>query len=92
MIIDIVKNRLRENLKMIVKEAGSCSGCVKRLSILVKITVISDQHLGIRAVFERSDFEWQKSEDEAIYHYCTQHIAQNVYKNCHIKRINALFK
>jgi MULE transposase domain len=57
-----------------------------------KITIISDQHLGIRAVLERPDFGWQVSAGEAVHRYCTQHIAQNVYKNCHIKRIKALFK
>jgi hypothetical protein len=57
-----------------------------------KIILISDQHLSIRAVFERPDFEWQESAGEAVHHYYTQHIAQNVYMNCHIKRINALFK
>jgi MULE transposase domain len=57
-----------------------------------KITIISYQHLGIRAVFERSDFGWQELAGEAVHRYCTQHIAQNVYKNCHIKGIKALFK
>jgi hypothetical protein len=57
-----------------------------------KITVISDQHLSIRAVFERPDFGWQESADEVVHCYCTQHIAQNVYKKFHIKRIKALFK
>jgi hypothetical protein len=58
-----------------------------------KITVISDQHLGIiRAVFERPDFGWQKYAGEIVHCYCTQHITQNVYKSCHIKRIKALFK
>jgi hypothetical protein len=57
-----------------------------------KITVISDQHLGIRAVFERPYFEWQKSAGEAVHRYYTQHIAQNVYKDCHIKIIKAIFK
>jgi hypothetical protein len=57
-----------------------------------KITVISDQHLGIRAVFERSDFGWQESAGDVVHCNCTQHIAQNVHKNCHIKRIKALFK
>jgi hypothetical protein len=50
-----------------------------------KITVISNQHLGIRAVFERPNFRWEKLACEAVHHYCTQHIAQNVYKDCHIK-------
>jgi hypothetical protein len=57
-----------------------------------KITVISYQHLGIRAVFERPDFGWQESANETVHHYFTHHIAQNVYKDCHIKRIKALFK
>jgi hypothetical protein len=57
-----------------------------------KINVISDQHLGIKEVFERPDFGWQESVGETVHHYCTQHIAQNVYKDCHIKRIKTLFK
>jgi hypothetical protein len=57
-----------------------------------KIIIISDQHLGIRAVFERLDFGWQESADEIIHRYYTQHIAQNVYKDCHMKRIKAFFK
>jgi hypothetical protein len=51
-----------------------------------KVTVISDQHLGIRAVLGRPDFRWQESADEIVHHYCTQHIAQNMYKDCHIKK------
>jgi hypothetical protein len=57
-----------------------------------KITVISDQHLGIRALFERLNFGWQESACETVHRYCTQHIAQNIYKDCHIKIIKALFK
>jgi hypothetical protein len=57
-----------------------------------KIIVISDQHLSIRAVFERLDFGWQESAGEVGHCYCTQHIAQNIYKDCHMKIINALFK
>jgi hypothetical protein len=57
-----------------------------------KITVISDQDLGIRAVFDRPNFGWQESASEAVHRYCTQHITQNVYKDCHMKRIKTLFK
>jgi hypothetical protein len=57
-----------------------------------KVTVISDQHLGIKAVFERPDFGWQESACEVVYRYCTQYIIQNVYKDCHMKRIKTLFK
>jgi hypothetical protein len=57
-----------------------------------KITVISDQNLDIRAVFERPDFSWQKLAGEVVHRYCIQHIAQNVYKDCHMKRIKTLFK
>jgi hypothetical protein len=39
-----------------------------------KITVISDQHLSIRAVFKRPNFGWQESADEAVHCYYTQHI------------------
>jgi hypothetical protein len=37
---------------------GSCSGCIKRFVGPGKITVISYQHIGIRAVFERPNFGW----------------------------------
>jgi hypothetical protein len=57
-----------------------------------KITVISNQYLGIRAVFERPNFGWQESAGEVVYRYCTQHIAQNVYKDRHMKTIKILFK
>jgi hypothetical protein len=57
-----------------------------------KNTVISEQHLGIRRVFERSDFGSQESTDEVVHRYCTQHIAQNVYKDCHMKRVKTIFK
>jgi metallophosphoesterase superfamily enzyme len=40
-----------------------------------KITVISDQHLGIRTIIERPDFAWQESACETVHRYCTQHIA-----------------
>jgi hypothetical protein len=57
-----------------------------------KITIISYQHLGIRSVFERLNFGWQESAGEVVHRYCTQHIAQNVYKDCHIIRINVFFQ
>jgi hypothetical protein len=41
-----------------------------------KIIVISYQHLGIRAVFERPNFGWQESAGETVHRYCTQYIAQ----------------
>jgi hypothetical protein len=40
-----------------------------------KITMISDQHFG-----------WQESTEEVVHRYFTQHIAQNMYKDCHMKR------
>jgi hypothetical protein len=55
-----------------------------------KITVISDQYLGIKTVFERPDFGWRESVDDTVYHYYTQHIAQNMYKDCHMKRVKPL--
>jgi MULE transposase domain len=57
-----------------------------------KITVISYQHLGIRAVFERLDFGWHESAGEHVHRYCTQHIAQNIYKDYHMKRVKVFFK
>jgi hypothetical protein len=51
-----------------------------------KIIIISYQHLDIRAVFERLYFGWQESTGEVVHRYCTQHIAQNIYKDCHMKR------
>jgi MULE transposase domain len=59
---------------------------------LGKITMISDQHLGIRWVFKRPYFGWQESTGDVVHCYCTQHIAQNVYKDCHMKRVKTLFK
>jgi hypothetical protein len=57
-----------------------------------KIIVILYQHLNIRAVFERPDFRWQESAGEIVHCYCTQHITQNVYKDCYMKRVKVLFK
>jgi hypothetical protein len=57
-----------------------------------KITIISYQHLGIRIVFERPYFRWQKSASETVHRYYTQHIAQNMYKDCHMKRVKTIFK
>jgi hypothetical protein len=57
-----------------------------------KITVILDQHLDIKIVFERLDFGWQKLADEVVQHFYDQRIAQNMYKDCHIKRVNIIFK
>jgi hypothetical protein len=41
---------------------------------LGKITVISDQHMSISEVFERSDFGWQESTGKVVHRYYTQHI------------------
>jgi hypothetical protein len=57
-----------------------------------KITVISYQYLGIMAVFERPYFRWQNSTDEIVHRFCTQHIAQNIYKDYYMKRVMILFK
>jgi hypothetical protein len=46
-----------------------------------KITVISDQHLGIRRVFVRSDFGWQESTGETVHHYFKV-ICCNSYELC----------
>jgi hypothetical protein len=57
-----------------------------------KIIIISYQHLDIRAVFERPDFDWQESAGETVHRYCTQYIAQNVYKNYHMKKNKGYFQ
>jgi hypothetical protein len=57
-----------------------------------KITIISYQHLGIRTVFEKSNFGRKKLVGEVVHRYCTQHIAQNVYMDCRMKRVTDLFK
>jgi quinolinate synthase len=51
-----------------------------------KIIVISDQHLGIRIIFERPNFLWQKSACEVVHRFYIQHIAQNVYNDFHMKK------
>jgi hypothetical protein len=58
---------------------------------LDKIIVISYQHLDISAVFERSDFGWWESASETVHRYCTQHIAQNVYRDYHMKIVKTIF-
>jgi hypothetical protein len=64
----------------------------KEVVDLGKITVISDQHLGIWAVFEIPYFGWYESAGEVVHQFCTQCIAQNMYKHCHIKRVKTIFK
>jgi hypothetical protein len=54
----------------------------KEVVSLDKITIILNQYLGIGAVFERLYFKLQKSAGEVVHRYCTQHIAQNVNKDC----------
>jgi hypothetical protein len=41
---------------------------------------------------KRQYFGWQKSAGDIVHRYCTQHIAQNVYKNCHMKKNKTSFK
>jgi hypothetical protein len=57
-----------------------------------KIIVILDQHLDIKIVFDRLDFGWQESADEVVQHFYDQRIAQNMYKDCHTKRVKIIFK
>ena len=47
-----------------------------------KICVISDRHLGIRAVFRSSYYGWNESNGEAVHRLCAQHVAENLLKNC----------
>ena len=55
-----------------------------------KITVITDQHLGIRAIFEDPNRGWYEPAGEVVHCFCIQHISQNVYKDCHIKRVKVV--
>jgi hypothetical protein len=48
--------------------------------------------MGIRAVFKRPNFRWQESTYEAIHRFCTQHIAQKIYKDYHLKIVKTPFK
>jgi hypothetical protein len=64
----------------------------KEVIDLGKITVISDQYLGIRGVFDRLYYERHESVGEVVQHFCTQHITQNVYEVYHMKRIKTIFK
>ena len=43
-----------------------------------KICVISDQHLGIRGVFEAPNLGWCEENDEAVHRLCSHHIAENI--------------
>ena len=47
-----------------------------------KICVISDRHLGIRAVFRSDRYGWSEANGEAVHRLCAQHVAENMLKNC----------
>ena len=48
--------------------------------------VISDRHLGIKAVFQDPNLGWDESTDQCVHRYCSQHVAENLYKHVGRKR------
>jgi hypothetical protein len=57
-----------------------------------KICVISDQHLGIRGVFEAPNLGWCEENGEAVHRLCSQHICENIWKKYPQKWIKKVFK
>jgi len=57
-----------------------------------KICVISDQHLGIRGVFEAPNLGWCEENGEAVHRLCSQHICENIWKRYPQKWIKKVFK
>ena len=43
--------------------------------------VISDQHKGIKYVFDRTDFGWSTAHGECVHRLCMQHVAENLHKH-----------
>lgn len=48
--------------------------------------VISDRHLGIKAVFQDPLLGWDESTDQCVHRYCSQHVAENLFKHVGRKR------
>ena len=44
--------------------------------------VISDQHKGIKYVFDRPDFGWSTANGDCVHRLCMQHVTDNLHKNC----------
>ena len=57
-----------------------------------RITVISDQHAAIKAVFAQQNLGWCEAEGEAVHRYCTQHVAENLYRAHPTRRLKNVFK
>ncbi|XP_078158183.1 uncharacterized protein LOC144553863 [Carex rostrata] len=48
--------------------------------------VVSDRHLGIKAVFQDPHLGWDESTNQCVHRYCSQHIAENLFKHVGHKR------
>ena len=42
--------------------------------------VISDQHKGIKYVFDREDYGWSTHTGQCVHRLCMQHVAENLSK------------
>ena len=57
-----------------------------------RITVISDQHAAIKAVFAQQNLGWCEAEGEAVHRYCTQHVTENLYRAHPMRRFKNVFR
>jgi hypothetical protein len=75
-------------LKLVMKCKDS--NCSWKMYVTPNITNIWEI---IRNLVEHYYFDSATRADHTLVHrYCIQHITQNMYKDCHMKRINVLFK
>jgi hypothetical protein len=52
---------------------------------------ISNRHLTIRAIFHNPMYGWNELSGQAVYRLCTQHIAENILKECQNQMVVSKF-
>jgi hypothetical protein len=56
------------------------------------VCVISDRHKAIKWVFKQPHIGWNESAGECVHRFCSQHIAENLYKQCKDDDVVKTFK
>ena len=56
------------------------------------ICVISDQHISIKNTMSAPNLGWCEERGEAVHRYCSQHIAENLYRRCKNKRVVGMYR
>ncbi|XP_040377304.1 uncharacterized protein LOC107303549 [Oryza brachyantha] len=54
--------------------------------------VVSDRHKAIKWVFKQPHIGWNESGGECVHRFCSQHIAENLYKQCKNDEVIKTFK